>query len=71
MNIPSTRVKPNGMVEFWDLGPQVAPVGPDAPVEPKESKDLKGADLAAAQVAYEDECESYKDKLRAFTAGQG
>lgn len=70
MHIPMNRVKQNGMVEFWDLGPQIAPKGPDAPIEPKESKDLKGADLAAATVEYEDACEHYKDELRRYTAAK-
>lgn len=68
--IPLNRVKPNGKVDIWDLGPQLAPKGPDAPIEPKESKDLKGADFAAATVAYDDDCENYKDALRAYTAAK-
>lgn len=61
--IPLSRVKPNGKVDLWDLGPQVAPKPPAAPEEPDKGK-LKGAELAAAEVAYEDAVAAYKASLR-------
>lgn len=64
MEIPLHRVKNNGKVDIWDLGPQVAPKPPAAPDEPDAR--LKGGELAAAQVAYEDACEAYKDQLRDY-----
>ncbi len=68
MLIPLNRVKPNSKVDLWDLGPQVAPKPPPAPAEP-DSK-LKGAELAAAELEYEDACEIYKGELRAYTAAR-
>lgn len=64
--IPLNRVKPNGKVDLWDLGPQVAPKAPPAPAEPDKAK-VKGAELAAAEIEYEDACELYKGHLRAWT----
>jgi hypothetical protein len=55
---PAQRVKTNGKVDLWDLGPQVEPKAPAAPAEPDEK--LKGAELAAAELEYEDACEIYK-----------
>jgi hypothetical protein len=74
--IPFARVKPNGKVDLWDLGPQVEPKAPVPPVAPDTPDDrLKGAALAhavaehaAASLEYEDEVERYKDKLRRWTA---
>ena len=67
--IPLNRVKPNGKVDLWDLGPQVAPKPPAAPKEPDKDK-LKGAELAAAELEYEDACELYKGELRAYSAAR-
>lgn len=67
MVIPLNRVKRNGKVDLWDLGPQV-PKGPVAPAEPDDK--LKGADRAAAEIEYEDACILYKDSLRAYTAAR-
>lgn len=67
--IPYQRVKPNGKVDLWDLGPQVGPKPPAAPPAPDATK-LKGAELAAAEVEYEDACERYKDELRDYTAAR-
>jgi hypothetical protein len=66
--IPLNRMKRNGKFEVWDLGPQVAPKAPPAPDGPDQK--LKGAELAAAELEYEDACEAYKDKLRAYTAAR-
>lgn len=62
--IPLSKVKRNGKVDIWDLGPIVAAKPPQepAPVDPK----LKGPELAAAEVAYEDAMIVYKDTLRAY-----
>lgn len=67
--IPLHRVKNNGKVEIWDLGPQVEPKPPAAPIEPDATK-LKGAEFAAATVEYEDACERYKSALRTWTASR-
>lgn len=67
-NIPTNRVKRNGKVDLWDLGPQVAPKAPPAPESPDVK--LKGADLAAAELEYEDACFLYKDELRAYSAAK-
>lgn len=67
--IPPNRVKKNGRVDIWDLGPQAAPTAPAAPSAPDE-KALKGADLAAAQVEYEDGLIAYKNALRGYTAAR-
>lgn len=63
--IPLNRMKSSGKVELWDLGPQFAPKPPAAPEEPDKAK-LRGAELAAAEVAYEDACDHYRDQLRAY-----
>lgn len=68
MQIPLQRVKKNGMVDFWDCGPQAEPDPPPAPQEPDPK--LKGAAAAAAQIEYEDNCVRYKDALRAWTAAR-
>lgn len=63
--IPLHRVKPNSKVDIWDLGPK----RPEAPKEPTPvDAKLKGAELAVAQVEYEDAFELYKSELRAYTA---
>lgn len=63
--IPQNRVKPSGKVDIWDLGPQ----RPDAPAEPKPvDTKLKGADLAIAEVEYEDAIDLYKRELKAYAA---
>jgi len=52
-------------VALWDIGPvRVEP--PTTPVEPVESKELKGADLALAMIHYEDALEEYRTALRAY-----
>lgn len=66
-HIPHNRVKSNGKVDLWDCGPQAAPKPPAAPVEPDKSK-LKGADLALAEIEYEDGIARYKDDLRKWKA---
>ena len=62
-------VKKTDHVDLWDIGPVrvAAPVAPTAPVE---SKDLKGADLALAQIHYEDALEDYKLALRSYGAAK-
>ena len=61
--IPLHRVKSNGKVDLWDLGP----VRPDAPEEPKPVDGrLKGTELALAQVEYEDGIDLYKRQLRDY-----
>jgi hypothetical protein len=56
-------IKPNGMVEIWDLGP-VRPVPPDPPVEPKKTG--RGADDAVAMQNYEDALTDYKRDLARY-----
>jgi hypothetical protein len=68
MNPLERRIKKNGKVDIWDCGPS-RPAAPIAPIEPDDAK-LKGADLAAAQVAHEDACERYKHQLRAYSAAK-
>lgn len=68
MSIPLNRIKNNGKIDLWDLGPQVAPKAPAPPVEPDAK--LKGPELAAAELEYEDQCEIYKGRLRAYTAAR-
>lgn len=67
MSIPFNRVKPNGKVDLWDLGPQVEPKAPAPPPEPDKAK-LKGAELAAVELEYDDALLLYKDELRAYSA---
>lgn len=66
--IPLNRVKNNGKIDLWDLGPQVAPKAPPPPEAVSEK--LKGPDLAAAELEYEDACEIYKDHLRAYSVAR-
>lgn len=66
-HIPHNRVKPNQKVDLWDLGPQNAD-GPQPPEKPDAK--LKGAELAAAEVEYEDAMLVYKDQLRAWSASR-
>jgi hypothetical protein len=68
MNPLERRIKRNGKVDLWDCGPS-RPAAPEAPAAPDAAK-LKGADLAAAQVAHEDACELYKKQLRAYSAAK-
>jgi hypothetical protein len=67
-HIPHNRVKPNQHVDLWDMGP-TRPEPPKPPAEPDKAK-LKGADLAAAEVEYEDAMDRYKDALRGWTAAK-
>jgi hypothetical protein len=62
-------IKPNDKVDLWDLGP-VRVAAPEAPKEPVETKDLKGADFALAKIHYEDALEDYKLALRAYGAAK-
>lgn len=66
--IPLNRVKLNGKIDLWDLGPQIEPKPPAAPDAPDTK--LKGAELAAAELEYEDACEIYKSQLRDYTAAR-
>lgn len=61
-NIPLNKVKKNGKVDLWDMGPP-RPELPPEPATPDKAK-LKGAEFAATEVAYEDELVAYKDELR-------
>ncbi len=63
--IPQQRMKPNGKVDVWDLGP-TRPVAPKEPAPVSEK--LKGAELAIAQVEFEDAIDLYKRELRAHAA---
>ena len=65
--IPLHRVKSNGKVDLWDLGP-TRPVPPTAPTE-VDGK-LKGHEQALAQIEYEDSMEVYKSSLRVFAAAK-
>lgn len=62
-------IKPTDHVDLWDTGPTRVEA-PKAPVPPVESKDLKGPDLALAQIHYEDALEDYKLALRAYGAAK-
>jgi hypothetical protein len=62
-DIPLHRVKPNGKVDLWDMGPG-RPVPPVPPAEVDGR--FKGHELALAQIEYEDAMEAYKGKLRDF-----
>jgi hypothetical protein len=66
--IPLNRVKASNKVDIWDMGP-ARPEPPAKPAEPDKTK-LKGADLAAAEVEFEDAMERYKDELRGWTAAK-
>ena len=63
--IPLHRVKDNGKVELWDLGPS-RPVPPSPPSDVDGR--LKGHELALAQIEYEDGLEAYKIALRLYSA---
>lgn len=56
-------VKGNDHVDLWDLGPK-SPVAPEVPKQPDDK--LKGAELALAQIHYEDAMADYKDALRVW-----
>lgn len=56
-------VKANDHVTLWDIGPK-PPVAPEAPKPPDDK--LKGAELALAQIHYDDAMADYKDALRAW-----
>ena len=63
----SRRIKGNGKVDLWDCGPK-RPVAPDEPDKPDAK--LTGADKAAAEVEYEDNCARYKNALREYAAAK-
>lgn len=63
MNAPNDNLR----VKFWDLGPE-RPIAPDAPVKPEHPKGTSAADIAVAEVEYEDAIEQYKQDLRAYSA---
>ena len=65
MNIPRNRIKQNGKVDIWDLGPQRIPA-PTAPEAPVLDKIKDPADKALAEVEYEDAVERYKRNLRTY-----
>lgn len=67
VQIPLARMK-HGRCFIWDCGPQTQPVPPSAPTKPDDR--LKGHELAAAEVEYEDALVGYKDQLRAYTAAR-
>lgn len=67
VQIPLARMK-HGRCFIWDMGPQTAPVPPAPPNKPDDR--LKGHELAAAEVEYEDQLVVYKDQLRAYTAAR-
>jgi hypothetical protein len=60
-----TDLKQNGMVEFWDLGPE-RPIAPDPPVEPKKTG--RAVDDAVAAQGYEDALQDFKNALRRYAA---
>ena len=67
MEIPLHRVKQNGKVDLWDLGP-TRPVPPAAPAEVDGR--LKGHEAALAQIEYDDAMEAYKGGLRLYAAAK-
>lgn len=67
-HIPLNRVKPNGKVDLWDMGPP-RPVSPEPPKAPDENK-LRGDALATAQIDYEDATERFKEKYREYQAAR-
>lgn len=62
MFIPANRVKQNGKVDLWDLGPR-PPKKPEKPKAPDPTK-LKDADLVEARIGHEYELERYEHELR-------
>lgn len=60
-------IKPNGMVEIWDLGPQ-RPESPVPPVSPKMTGNI--ADQALARIEYEDLVKDYETALRSYSAAR-
>jgi hypothetical protein len=58
-------IKRNGMVDYWDLGPE-RPTSPDLPVEPKKTG--RAVDDAVAAQGYEDALADYKNALRRYAA---
>lgn len=68
--IPRNRIKSNGKVDLWDIGPQVAPKPPDAPIKPDAAKFKHPADLALAEVEFETAIELYKEQLREYAAAK-
>ncbi len=62
VHIHPKYVKKDDHVDLWDVGPK-PPVAPAAPEAPDATK-IKGAELALAQIHYEDALEDYKLALR-------
>jgi hypothetical protein len=69
LHIHPKYIKPNDHVDVWDLGPKRVDA-PAPPVEPVESKELKGADFALAKIHYEDALETYRADLRGYGAAK-
>lgn len=61
--IPLHRVKPNGKVDLWDMGPS-RPMPPKAP-DTVDAK-LKDAERMIAEVEYEHALEAYKNAVRHY-----
>lgn len=64
MSIPRQRIKRDGKIDLWDMGPP-RPTAPEPPKAPDLDK-LKGADKALAEVQHEDAVEAHKGALRAY-----
>lgn len=60
--IPANRVKQNGKVDIWDMGPP-RPELPAAPIAPDKAR-MKSHEFAAAEVEHEDALLTYKEQLR-------
>jgi hypothetical protein len=58
-------IKRNGMVDYWDLGPE-RPTSPDPPAEPKKTG--RAVDDAVAAQGYEDALADFKNALRRYAA---
>lgn len=69
MSFPRSRIKQNGKVDLWDLGPQRA-AAPQAPKAPDLDKIKDAADRALAEVEHEDAIEKHKHHLRAYGAAK-
>jgi hypothetical protein len=63
--LPLHRIKPNGKIEIWDMGPKEPP----APVPPASvSDDLKGPKAVVARAEYETKEKVFKKDYEAYVA---
>ena len=65
MSFSRTRVKLNGKVDLWDMGPQ-RPTAPKPPAAPEFDKIKDASDRALAEHEHEDAVEKYRKDLRRY-----